>query len=81
MRLERTEKARKELQRGVRTLGQRERTLLLLADGEKTAQEISKMFLNQGEAMIRQLMQDGYLSEVAPRLVSERIARRLHPED
>ena len=37
MLLEKTEKARAELRPGVRTLGQRERTVLLLADGTRTA--------------------------------------------
>ena len=61
MPLQKTERARAELKPGVRTLGQRERTLLLLADGTKSAQDFHLMFEGDGQEIILRLIEDGYL--------------------
>ena len=57
-----TDKAHAELQPGQRTLGQRERALLLLADGRKSAQEIAAYLGLEGEGLVAKLMEDGYLA-------------------
>lgn len=64
MRLQKTEKARLELQPGVRTLGQRERTLLLLADGQKTILDVSPFFDGQVEQLVTRLVSEGYLEGI-----------------
>ena len=66
MKLQKTDKARAELQPGSRTLGQRERSLLLLADGHKTAYQVGAHLGESGERLVLQLVRDGYLSPVAP---------------
>ncbi|MGJ7497695.1 hypothetical protein ACSFA8_21810 [Variovorax sp. RT4R15] len=60
-----TDKARDELQGGQRTLSQRERALLLMADGRRSLTDFSPLFPNRGEARdaIRALAQRGYLHE------------------
>lgn len=63
MLLQKTEKARKELSPGVRTLSQRERTLLLLSEG-KTLTELRAMFDGAGAIMAEKLMAEGYLAPV-----------------
>lgn len=68
MRLQKTDKARMELQPGVRTLGQRERTLLLLADGHKASKDFSALFNGEGEKLLLQLIRDGYLTHTSPAL-------------
>ena len=64
MQLVKTEKGRSELQAGKRTLGQRERTMLILADGKNTVQTVSQMFNGEAMEIALQLVQTGYL--VAP---------------
>lgn len=64
MRLQKTDLAKNELQPGVRTLGQRERSLLLLADGLSTASYLSSLFQGEGEKLVLHLVKTGYLSEV-----------------
>lgn len=61
MLLQRTEKARVELQPGVRTLGQRERSLLLLADGRKSLLDFRPLFDGAGEQIVLRLVREGYL--------------------
>ena len=61
MRLQKTDKAKAELQPGVRTLGQRQRTLLLMADGRKTMDDFSSLFNGEGAKVAFQLIGDGYL--------------------
>lgn len=78
MRLAKTEQAKAELSPGTRTLGQRERTLLLLADGHKTAPELAAFVKNGGSELVRQLVQDGYLAEVA-RTLHSAVAERPDP--
>ncbi|MDM0041656.1 hypothetical protein QTH89_05775 [Variovorax sp. J22G21] len=70
-----TDKARNELQGGQRTLSQRERALLLMADGRRSLTDFSPLFPNRGEARdaIRALAQRGYLHEppAAPQPAAE----------
>jgi hypothetical protein len=61
MQLHKTERARAELQPGIRTLGQRERTLLLLADGSRSAQDLRPLFNGDGEKIALQLLREGFL--------------------
>jgi hypothetical protein len=70
MYLQKTEKARSELRPGVRTLGQRERTFLLLADGRKTLGDLRPMFEGQGEQIALNLIREGYLEQVGPQAAS-----------
>lgn len=70
MLLIRTDKGQAELQPGTRTLGLRERSLLLLADGRKTLRELRPMFGGQGEALARDLAARGYLRLVDPAAAS-----------
>ncbi|MBX3658803.1 MAG: hypothetical protein KIS62_07445 [Ramlibacter sp.] len=62
MLLQKTEKARSELRPGVRTLGQRERSLLLLADGQRSIHDFRPLFDGEGEQIVLKLVRDGYLS-------------------
>lgn len=61
MQLHKTDRARAELKSGTRTLGQRERTLLLLADGSKSVQDFRPLFNGDGEAIALRLMREGFL--------------------
>ena len=69
MRLQKTDKVKAELQAGLRTLGQRERTLLLMADGSKTMSDFSALFNGEGTSIAIPLIDEGYL-------VGERVAAR-----
>lgn len=65
MLLHRTEKARRELSPGVRTLSLRERSLLLLADGKPLA-DLQAMYHGIGAQMVeQQLVREGYLTHLA----------------
>ncbi|TXT38640.1 MAG: hypothetical protein FD135_2743 [Comamonadaceae bacterium] len=66
MKLQKTDKARLELQPGVRTLGQRERALLLLSDGQKTIRDVKPFFDAQLEQMVTHLVSEGYLERIEP---------------
>ena len=61
MQLQKTDKGRAELQGGKRVLGQRERTMLILADGKNTLQTIEHLFNGQAKELAQQLIQNGYL--------------------
>ncbi len=65
MKFQKTEMGRSEIAPGVRTLGQRERTFLLLADGRKSVAEIGKVVAGDVKALAQKLVSEGYL-EVAP---------------
>ena len=65
MLLHKTDKARQELQPGVRTLSLRERSLLLLADA-KPLQELQAMYHGEGSRIVDELMRAGYLRHPAP---------------
>jgi hypothetical protein len=58
-----TEKARQELQPGRRTLGQRERALLLMADGQRSVTDFGELFGGRDEAgrVALDLVREGYL--------------------
>jgi hypothetical protein len=56
-----TEKGRHELRPGNRTLGQRERTLLLLADGRQTESKMAELLHGEGRALLDRLVAQGYL--------------------
>jgi hypothetical protein len=60
-----TDKARDELQGGQRTLSQRERALLLMADGRRSLTDFSPLFANRTEAeqAILALVSRGYLQD------------------
>lgn len=61
--LTKTDKARHELQPGRRTLGQRERALLLMADGQRSLTDFGALFGGREEAgrLARHLLQEGFL--------------------
>ncbi len=61
MQLHKTDRARAELKPGTRTLGQRERTLLLLADGSKSVLDFRLLFNGDGEQIALRLLHDGFL--------------------
>lgn len=63
MLLRKSDKGRNELKPGVRTLGVRERGLLLVMDGSKTLQDINALFSNEAEAIALTLLRDGYLEQ------------------
>jgi hypothetical protein len=56
-----TEKGRAELRPGVRTLSQRERTVLLLAGTEGGSVRIGQLFPDDSTVLIGKLLQAGYL--------------------
>lgn len=60
-----TDKARHELQGGQRTLSQRERALLLMADGRRSLTDFSPLFSTRDEAeqALQALVQRGYLHD------------------
>ncbi len=66
MRFQKTEKGRAELTPGVRTLGQRARTFLLLADGQKTIADIGCVLAGDVHALAQDLVAQGYLDGAAP---------------
>ncbi len=65
MLLQRTAKARDELRPGMRTLGLRERSLLLMADGNKSLVDINAVMGGQAEPIVLDLVRRGYLEPSA----------------
>ena len=65
MLLQRTDKARDELRPGMRTLGLRERSLLLMADGNKSLLDINAVMGGQAEPIVLDLVRRGYLESAA----------------
>lgn len=63
--LVKTEKGRSELQPGSRTLGQKERSILLLADGKAATSSLNGLFGGAGEQIVARLLEQGYLAEFA----------------
>ena len=61
MLLYKTTKAQQELAPGARSLNLRERSVLLLAEGTPYSQ-LAQMYHGQGEALVAQLLQGGYLA-------------------
>ncbi len=88
MQLHKTDRARAELKAGTRTLGQRERTLLLLADGSKSVQDFRPLFNGDGEEIALKLLRDGFLQTqpgkvtqaIRPPVVAAEQARPAPPE-
>lgn len=64
--LNKTDKGRAELQPGQRTLGQRERAILLVADGRKSTASLHALFHGDGKAIVDALIAGGYLAEEGP---------------
>ncbi|MFC3685506.1 hypothetical protein [Hydrogenophaga luteola] len=56
-----TEKGRLELRPGHRSLGQRERAMLLVADGQQSESKMAELFQGDGRRLIDQLLAQGYL--------------------
>ncbi|SCK59507.1 hypothetical protein VAR608DRAFT_6454 [Variovorax sp. HW608] len=78
-----TDKARQELQPGRRTLGQRERALLLMSDGQRSLTDFGELFGGRDEAgrVVSHLLQEGYLrrrdAEPAPASMSESMSESM----
>ncbi|HEY0201656.1 MAG TPA: hypothetical protein VGC24_08185, partial [Burkholderiaceae bacterium] len=66
MLLQKTDKARAELAPGTRTLGLRERSVLLMADGNKPQATLDALFGGEGEHIVAHLLTSGYLAAVTP---------------
>ncbi|QIM51377.1 hypothetical protein [Hydrogenophaga crocea] len=64
--LNKTDKGRAELQPGQRTLGQRERAILLVADGRKSTASLHALFHGDGKAIVESLIAGGYLLDDRP---------------
>lgn len=64
--LNKTDKGRAELQPGQRTLGQRERAVLLVADGRKATASLQALFGGLGAEIVRELLAQGYIVDETP---------------
>lgn len=64
--LNKTDKGRAELLPGQRQLAQRERALLLMADGRKPDAELFALFEGQGRDLVAGLLARGYLVDESP---------------
>ena len=64
--LNKTDKGRAELQPGLRTLGQRERAVLLVTDGRQVTETLQALFGGLGANILHSLLADGYIVEQAP---------------
>lgn len=67
-----TEKGRHELRPGNRSLGQRERAILLVADGQQSESQMATLFNGEGRQLLASLVAQGYLER--------REDRRLPPD-
>ncbi len=63
--LQRTDKATNELKPGVRTLGLRERSVLLMVKGTKAIDELAWLCDGEGKEVAIQLVADGFLISVS----------------
>lgn len=61
---QKTEKARQELAPGVRRLGQRERTFLLLVDGRRSLQEIRQVLQCECDVLAKSMLQNGFVDSI-----------------
>ena len=61
-----TDKGRHELRPGNRSLGQRERALLLVADGQQSESRMADLFDGAGRQLIERLVAQGFLARIAP---------------
>jgi hypothetical protein len=66
MMLYRTEKARIELLPGPRTLGLRERSVLMLANGHRSLLDLEPLFGGEGWQIVLNLVREGYLEPRKP---------------
>ena len=64
--LNKTDKGRHELQRGQRSLGQRERAVLLMADGRQATPMLHMLFGGLGAPIVQNLLANGYIAEDTP---------------
>lgn len=64
MKLQKTAKGKTELVPGTRTLGQRERTFLLLVDGQRSIKDIAQVLQGDANTLGAMLMLDGYVEEI-----------------
>jgi len=62
MKLIKTEKARQELANSSRILGRKERNLIILADGQKTLNELGTLLQLDALTLAQTLILDGYLA-------------------
>jgi len=69
-----TDKARDELRPGRRTLTQRERAVLLMADGQRSVTDFAPLFADRDEArnVAQHLLSEGYLA--VPALAAAQVA-------
>lgn len=58
-----TDKGREALSAGRRSLGQRERAILLVADGRQDTERLAAMFGGEGRHLIDSLLRQGYLQD------------------
>lgn len=61
-----TEKGRQELRPGNRSLGQRERAVLLVADGQQSEARMAELFDGEGRRLIEHLVAQGFLARTTP---------------
>jgi hypothetical protein len=66
MRLQKTQAGRDELKPGNRTLNQKERSALLMADGTRTIADLRRMFETEADPVITRLLTNGFLEGIAP---------------
>ena len=59
--LNKTDKGRQELSQKHRTLGQRERAILLMANGRQSESQLAQLFADEGRHLVRALLERGYL--------------------
>lgn len=74
--LNKTEKGRAELQRGRRSLDQRQRAVLLVADGHQTTDSLNALFGGLGGQIVRELLAQGYISDEGLKVGEVRLAPR-----
>lgn len=74
-----TEKGRQELRPGHRSLGQRERAVLLLVDGHQPEAVIAELFCGDGRTLIDQLLRNGYLAHDKPNASTRSITQKTAP--
>jgi hypothetical protein len=79
MLLYKTTKAHQELMPGSRSLNLRQRSLLLLAEGTPYIQ-LAQMYHGQGEALVGQLLESGYLESRAMELALPLLEPTARPE-
>lgn len=75
-----TEKGRQELRPGHRSLGQRERAILLLVDGSQAEGVVADLFLGEGRNLIDQLLRSGHLSRVEDKTPNRPAAASVPPK-